>query len=210
MRIRTSALALALCCAATALHAQDPAQGAPTPEGAERMHEELRTLRDALVRATNESNLDALLAHLHPNVVVTWQNAEVSRGHAGVREYLQRMLSGPEPVVRSFRTDPTVDELTILYGGETVGVAFGSSVDRFELTNGTTFELNGRWSATLVREGGRWLVASFHASTNLFDNPMLAMTRRTAVWAGMGGLLIGLVLAAIVLVRRRAATERHG
>jgi ketosteroid isomerase-like protein len=171
------------------------------------MHEELRVLRDGLIKATNESNIDALLAHLHPNVVVTWQNAEVSRGHAGVREYLMRMTSGPNPVVRSFKTTPTVDELTILYGGDTVGVAFGSSHDEFALANGTSFHMNGRWSATLVREGGRWLVASFHASTNLFDNAVLTMTKRTAVWSGAGGLLVGAVIAiagAALLRRRRA------
>jgi ketosteroid isomerase-like protein len=205
LNIRIPALAIGVCCAAASLHAQEKIQGAATSQSAERMHEELRVLRDGLVKATNESNIDALLTHLHPDVVVTWQNAEVSRGHAGVREYLLRMTSGPARVVRSFRTTPTVDELTILYGGDTVGVAFGSSRDRFELTSGMDFELNGRWSATLVKEGGRWLVANFHASTNLFDNAVLTMTKRITVWSGVGGLLIGAIVAigGVVLLRRR-------
>jgi ketosteroid isomerase-like protein len=205
LRTRIPILAIALWFTAAPLPAQTVPQGAAP--ATERMHEELRTLRDGLVKATNEGNIEALLTHLHANVVVTWQNAEVSRGHAGVREYLQRMTSGPNARVRSFRTTPTVDELTILYGGENVGVAFGSSHDVFDLTDGSDFELNGRWSATLVREGNRWLVANFHASTNLFDNPLLNMTKRGAVVSGAGGLLVGAAvgLGAFLLMRRRRA-----
>ena len=205
MSRRIAILATAFSCTAALTHAQTPPQGAPPSAASEQMHQELRVLRDGLVKATNEGNIDALLTHLHPNVVVTWQNAEVSRGHAGVREYLQRMTSGPNAAVRSFRTEPTVDELTILYGGDTTGVAFGSSRDTFDLTDGSKFVLNGRWSATLVRDGGRWLVASFHASTNLFDNPLLNMTKRTAVVSGAGGLVIGAAvgLGAWLLMRRR-------
>jgi hypothetical protein len=203
--MRIPILALAALCFTAPARAQE-VQGAPTPQASERMHEELRALRDGLVKATNESNIDLLLTHLHPNVVVTWQNAEVSRGHAGVREYLQRMTGGPNPVVRSFRTTPVVDELTILYGGDSVGVAYGSSQDRFELTDGSAFDLNGRWSATLVRENGRWLVANFHASANLFDNPVLGIASRMALRSGIIGLIVGAAIAfglAVVLMRRR-------
>jgi SnoaL-like domain len=202
---RIPVLAIALWCTVSFGHAQTPPAGGQAGEAAERMHQELRVLRDGLVKATNEGNIDALLTHLHANVVVTWQNAEVSRGHAGVREYLLRMTSGPNAAVRSFRTEPTVDELTILYGSDTTGIAFGSSRDTFDLTDGSKFELNGRWSATLVRDGGRWVVANFHASTNLFDNPLLNMTKRTAVVSGAGGLLVGAAvgLGALLLMRRR-------
>jgi hypothetical protein len=195
---------LALVALAVPLRAQEPVTGATSPQDAERIHNELRTLRDGLVKATNDANIDALLALLHPNVVVTWQNAEVSRGRDGVRAYLTRMMSGPNKVVSHFQTTPTVDELTILYGDST-GVAFGSSHDRFDLTNGMTFDLNGRWSATLVREGGRWLVASFHASTNIFDNPVLDATQKSAVWTGAGGLIVGglVAMGAMLILRGR-------
>jgi ketosteroid isomerase-like protein len=205
---RTLILALAIACAVAPAAAQEKVQGAATPESAEKLHDELRALRDALIKATNEGNIDGLLAHLHPNVVVTWQNAEVSRGHAGVRDYLQRMTGGPNPVVRAFKTAPKVDELTILYGGDTLGIAFGSSHDEFDLTDGTGFHLDARWTATLVREGGRWLVASFHASTNLFNNPVLATATRTALRLGIGGALFGVVLGlalGFVFLRRRRA-----
>jgi ketosteroid isomerase-like protein len=176
--------------------------------GEDPSHQELRALRDDLVDAVSKQDMPRLLSHLHPNVVVTWQNAEVSRGHDGVRAYLTRMMSGDQRIVDRFTTKVDVDELTILYGGDT-GIAFGRSQDQFELHNGPTFELASRWTATLVKEGGAWKIAAFHASTNLFDNPVLRMLRQSIVWttvtAGVAGLAIGVAIMWFVGRRRRMA-----
>jgi hypothetical protein len=49
--------------------------------------------------------------------------------------------------------------------------------------------------ATLVKEDGKWLVASFHASTNAFDNAILRMVaRKTTMLAGGTALVMGLLL----------------
>lgn len=170
----------------------------------EATHDELRALRDGLLDAMGKGDIERELTYFHPNAVITWHNAEVSRGHAGIRDYLKRMLEGPDKAVESFRADVTVDELTILYGGDT-GISFGSAVEHFQMTNGRTFDLPARWSATLVKENGRWLISSLHASDNLFDNPLLNMARRMAWWAGGIALVAGLALGFLLGRRRRAA-----
>jgi ketosteroid isomerase-like protein len=158
-------------------------------------HAQLRALRDDLLDAVNKRDMNRVLRHLHPDVVVTWQNAEVSRRPEGVRAYLSRMLDGPASVVRSFSTSVSIDELTILHGGDT-GIVFGSSRDVLELRAGRSVELNSRWTATVVREAGMWKIAGFHTSTNLFDNPLLNAARNLLVIVGaiaaVAGLAIGL------------------
>ncbi|NDA66908.1 MAG: DUF4440 domain-containing protein, partial [Verrucomicrobia bacterium] len=64
--------------------------------------------------------------------------------------------------------------------------------------------IKGRWSATLVKENGRWLIASLHASTNLFDNVLLNLAERAAVLAGVACLATGLILGWRVGRRRKA------
>ncbi len=142
------------------------------------IHDALRALRGRLLTAMNKNDINGILAELHPNVVVTWQNAEVSRGPAGVRAYLERMTKGPNPIVRGYHAEINVDDLTTLYG-ENTGVAYGSSVENFDLAGGQRFTLHGRWSATMVQENGRWLLASVHASSNLFDNPLLNAAKKS-------------------------------
>src|SRR4051794_17950814 len=76
---------------------------APTTE--DPAQAELRALRDGVVAAIRKGDIEAELQFLHPNVVVTWQNAEVIRGREGVRTYLNRMRNGPEKMVDSYRAD---------------------------------------------------------------------------------------------------------
>jgi ketosteroid isomerase-like protein len=186
----------------SAQKAQEPAPASPPSD--EATHDALRALRDGLLDAISKGDIDRELAYFHPNTVITWNNAEVSRGRDGMREYMTRMLDGPNKAVNSFKADVKVDELTILYGGDT-GVSFGSAVEHFEMSSGRTFDLPARWSATLVKEGDTWLIASLHVSDNLFDNPLLNMARQTALWAGGIALILGFVLGFILGRRRKAA-----
>jgi ketosteroid isomerase-like protein len=165
-------------------------------------HNELRALRDGILDAIGKGDIERELTYFHPNVVVTWHNAEVSRGRDGVRKYLRRMLEGPDRKVDRFNADVNVDALTVLYGGDT-GISYGSAVEHFTLKGGRDFALPARWSATLVKDGDRWLIASLHASDNLFDNPLLNLARKAAWWAGGLGLLAGAGLGFALGRRRR-------
>jgi len=196
--LTAAALVLALL-VATGLRAQTPA--APTENPA---HQELRQLRDGLVDAMNKGDLEGTLKYLHTNCVITWHNAEVSRGHAGVRDYFNRVMTGPNKIVESFNCTLNVDELTILYG-DNMGICFGSSDEHFKLATGKDLEVKGRWSATLVKEDGHWLVASLHASTNLFDNVMLDIAKKAAKIVGVVGLILGLIAGWLLGRRRKPA-----
>lgn len=171
------------------------------------IHNALRALRARALDAANKRDIDGVLATMHPNVVVTWQNAEVSHGRAAVRAYLARMLEGPNAIVKSYHADFAVDDLTQLYGPNT-GIAWGSSTETYDLGRGENFILHGRWTATIINENGQWLLASLHTSTNLFDNPLLRSTKKllwiAAIIAAIVGLLIGWLIA------RRAAVPAAG
>lgn len=173
-----------------------------SPAANEATHNELRVMREGLIDAMNKGDIERELSYLHPNVVVTWHNAEVSRGRDGVRAYLNGMLNGPNKVVAGYSADVHVDELTILYGSN-AGVSFGSAVEHFKLARGGSLDLPARWSATLVRDGDKWLIASLHASDNLFDNPLLNVARRMIWWAGGIALLAGLIIGFFLGSRRK-------
>jgi hypothetical protein len=167
-------------------------------------HQELRQLRDGLLDAMNKGDLEGTLKYFHTNCVITWHNAEVSRGYDGVRAYSDRVMKGPNRYVESFQCSVHVDELTSLYG-ENTGICFGSSDEHFKLANGKDLNVKGRWSATLVKENGHWLIASLHSSTNLFDNVMLDIAKKTAVIAAIVCLVVGLVVGWLVGRRRKQA-----
>jgi uncharacterized protein (TIGR02246 family) len=162
-------------------------------------HDELRAVKKKLVDAVNTNDLETLLSLLDDDVVVTWQNAEVSRGPKQVREYYDKMMKGPNKIVDTIKIDPTVDDLSHLYGDATTAVAYGGSKDRYKLSDGRDFVVESRWSATAVKRGGQWKIASFHASANMFDNPVMWIAlRKGMTWTGIGAGALGLLLGVIV------------
>jgi uncharacterized protein (TIGR02246 family) len=161
-------------------------------------HAELRTLRTQIIDAITKGDIDGVISSVHPDAVITWQNNEVCRGHKGLREFFERM--GKE-TFKGYRTPPTPDELTILHGGDT-GISFGETVADYHIL-GTTHELKSRWTATLVKENGRWLLAGYHVSMNVLDNAILNAAKKSLYWAAGGALVLGLLIGRL-LGRRKA------
>jgi ketosteroid isomerase-like protein len=176
----------------------------------EKTHQELRAMRDSLVEALNKQDADLLLRHVTSDAVLTWQDAQVSRGHQGLRDYFDKMMKGEKRIVESVTTRAETDQRTRLYGPDKdTGVAFGSLEQDFKLTSGMGFHLSSRWTAHVVKEAGTWKVSAFHVSADLFDNPVLAMVSRqvltwTASVAAPLGFAFGLA-AGYFGFRRRGA-----
>jgi len=148
-----------------------PAVLAQPATGDEATHGALRVLKQQMEDALNAQDIEGLLRHLHPDVTFTTMNNDVRVGKAAIRAYYDEMMRGPHRVVDRIQAKFEVDDLTRLYGN--TGIARGSSRDHYVLTDGTDAVIDGRWTCTLVQEGDRWLIAAFHYSTSVFDNPIL-------------------------------------
>ena len=74
------------------------------------------------------------------------------------------------------------------------------------------FDLVSKWTSTLVKENDRWLVASFQASTNMFDNGVSDMRLKwNSIKMGGGGLLLGgLAMGGLAMLRPADPRECSG
>jgi hypothetical protein len=115
------------------------------------------------------------------------------------------MSEGDNRTVVSQTTDFVVDDLSTLYGDDTA-VSHGTITDHFVLSNGMKFDLVSKWTATIVKENDKWLVASIQASTNMFDNGVMNMALKwnTLKMGGLGVLVGGVLVGGIAMMRRRA------
>lgn len=190
---------------ATTALAQDKA--AAEISTAEAIHGELRALRDRMLVAYQSRDLDALLADCSDEVVITWQNGQRNVGHQAFRDFYTEMMDGDQAIVEDIDTNFSVDDSSILYGGDTA-VARGTVEDRFVLRSGSEFTLDSMWTATLVKGDAGWKVASFHVSASIFDNPILEAAKKSLVVVGLicaaCGIGIGLLFARLIRKRKPA------
>lgn len=173
---------------------------AAMPADVAETHKELRRVRDEMLDAWKRRDIDALLTHVDPNAVITWQNGTVSRGPDAIRTFYKTMLLGDASVLTNIKSTLTVDALSILQGPDTA-IAFGNIHDDMTFkrplffAGPTTLSLNSRWTATLVRKAGEWKLASYQAGVNPFSNPVLAMATKAA---GRISAAIGFILGVLV------------
>lgn len=168
----------------------------------EATHQELRALKVALVDAFNKKDIDKLVEHLHPDVTATWQNGEVTKGPKGVRDYYNRMLVGEKSVVEKIEAAPEVTDIALLFGSPHItATAYGKLNDKYKLRDGTEFNMNSLFSATMVKKDGKWLIVNYHGSTNVFDNEVLKLYVTKSMW-WTGGIAGGVALILGLLVGR--------
>ena len=188
-------LALAVGLSAGFTFAQSPATSA---EDQNAIHDELRALNTGITKAMNENNVEGILSFVHSNVVFTTMNGDVARGHQAIRDYYAKMMTGPNKVVEKVTVNFLADDLTLLYQADTVGVCYGKTQDHYVLADGTQLDISARWTGTMVKENGKWLVAAFHYSTNMFDNPVLDRLKKLLRGLGIGSVVIGLILGVVI------------
>ena len=161
------------------------------------VHAELRELRDRIFASYEARDLDALLKDVHPEVIATWQNGFRARGHNDIRTFYKEMLGGDKPIVRDVKSKLTVDGLSVLHGDQTA-VACGNLVDQFDLTSGSKLDMESKWTATVVKQEGRWLVASFHVSVSVFDNPVMSAMQSWLTKCIYGAAVIAAIVGGVI------------
>jgi len=145
----------------------------------------------------NDQNIDRFLAQMTDDAVVTWLNAEVSRGKPEIRAYYKRMVGNADAILNKYLTKATVSAPARFFGD--VAVANGTMADDFFPIKRDVFKLDSRWSSTSAKINGEWKVVSLHFSSNVFTNNLTAELERAIWYAGIGGLLAGLLLMFVVL-----------
>lgn len=192
----------ALLLLSVAAFAQTPNASSPPPANVDATTA-ITALREGLIDSFVKADIDRLLTYLDPDVIVTWQNAEVCRGPDAVRAYYTKMMTGPNRVVREVKASPEVLGRNVYNDW---AVSWGNLRDHFVLTDGSDLPLNTVFTATIAKRGDRWLVRGFHASVNAFDNPVLGLAiKKTALRVGGIALLVGLALGFIIarIVKRK-------
>jgi uncharacterized protein (TIGR02246 family) len=197
-------LSACLCCVwfVTLAAAQENAPSAEDP-----VHDELRAFRDEFLDAFKKKDIDTMLSLVTNDVVITVQNADTLRGRDAVRAFHEQMSGGEKPQVELLNSDFEVDDLSIIHGGD-AAIAFGEMDDHFKLRTGMEFDLHSRWTATLIKQDGRWMLAAFQISTNMFDNGVSRLQTKWAVVKSGGiALAIGLLCGVVggIWWKRRSA-----
>jgi uncharacterized protein (TIGR02246 family) len=171
---------------------------APVAAAEDPAHEELRKLRTDIIAGITAGDIESVLQHVDPQVVITWQNSEVCRGRDGLKAFFEK--TGKESF-KGYKVPPTPDGLTLLQGG-THGISVGETIAGYKLF-GKDYEIKSRWTATVVKTDGQWRLAAYHISMNVLDNPLLDAAKKGIAIAAGVALVVGSAIGYGVAKRRK-------
>jgi ketosteroid isomerase-like protein len=193
MRSIAFSTALVVLLSATISRAQDANEVAD--------HEALRKLKTDVVDAINTQNFEAMDTLLHKPFLATVVTQDSFNDINAMKAYFQQLFTRNLLRINRIQMRADADELSQIYTG-TFAVARGRTVERYELADGRGFDIAGRWTATAMKEDGKWTVLAVHDGTNFLDNPVInAIERKLVTFAGAGaasGAVLGFLLGFFV------------
>ena len=166
----------------------------PDPEV---LQAELDTFRDGLFHAFNKEEYDLMLKDFcHKDIVTMWQDGTTAKGHAGVRAEFDKLSK----FIDKMQVDPTTENRLILNNGNMI-ISSGKMNVKYALSRGVDVELHSSWTATLVKEGDKWVLTSFSASTNAFSNEVISLYLGQAKYV-TGGIasILGVIMGIIAMM----------
>jgi len=184
---------------------QDAAAANTADDKREQDHAVLRKMLGEIQKGLNNRDFAAIKPYLHENVIITFLNAEMTKGISGAEAYMNKMFEGAGAILKGYSTEPTVDQPAIFYGN--VAVAAGHTLDNFKFTDNMGLELNTRWSTTLIKEGDAWKIIALHFSGNMFSNPILTSAKNSALYFGIAGLVLGILVILVMNFLRRGKSR---
>ena len=191
---------------ASPLPVQPAAQPAsPSPTNREQDHEELRALLKTAKEAVNAKNFDALKPIFHERFSITTVDQKVFTNFDDFKAHFATLFTGTNAPLKSITFNPEADALTE-FAGDNLGLSHGSSTDTYVFSDGDTRVMTSRWTATLIKDTGKWKILNLHIGANILDNPVTEAAKsyvyKIGIGAGVGGLLLGFILAWVTRSKR--------
>ena len=129
---------------------------------------ELKVILSDIQNALNTFNMDALLMPLSDSVTISFMTTEVVVGKTQIKEYYSKMFENEDSPLSKYTTQATIDAPARFHGD--TAVAHGRAQDVYTLKDGGTYQFNTRWTATAIKDSGKWEVLSINFSVDTFDN----------------------------------------
>jgi ketosteroid isomerase-like protein len=176
--------------------------------GTEADHDALRKLKSDAVGAVNNRDYVAMQKFLHQPFMTTVITQDSFTDTGKLKNYFESLFTRDSLRMKKAAIAAEADDLSQIYQG-TFAVNKGSTKEHYEMADGRSFDVDGRWTAVSIKDNGEWKLLAVHTGTNFLDNPVLNAIEKSVVWFALGGAAGGLLVGFVAgrLFRRGRAEK---
>ena len=167
-------------------------------------------LEDIRTKLNHPEQLSALAPYFDDNAIITFYDARTVIGPKGLLKYMDTMVTGSHPVLKSYKVFGSEITPATVYANNTA-TAYGWIQNRFDFVNGESITVDGHWTTSLIKLNNQWKIVTLQFTSNLFDNPLINTMEHKLIYFIVIGLIGGIVLSFIVrhLVARRSGKVKE-
>jgi ketosteroid isomerase-like protein len=171
-------------------------------------HDALRKLKADAVTAVNNRDYAAMQKFMHQPFMATLITQDSFTDSGKLKDYFESLYTRDSLRMKEVSIAAEADELSQIYQG-TFALTKGSTKEHYELADGRSFDMDGRWTAVSIKDNGEWKLIAVHTGTNFLDNPVLSAIEKSVAWVGAAGAAGGLILGFIAgwFFRRKPAEK---
>ena len=170
----------------------------------EKDHQDIRHLLVDVTQAINTEDIKNIGSFFAKDYIYVGADQSAVTNHEEFVAYYDQLLGGKNALLKSLNFQPKALMKT-KFIQDNVGIVYGESNDTYVLAGGHKTQVQSKWSATLLKEDGKWKVASLHNGVNFYDNPEITNFINFWKMAALGALVFGIALGFIIRGRVKSA-----
>ena len=160
-------------------------------------NEAIRNVFATFSAAINSQDNSKLMTVAREHAIVIGSNQELASNKKKIEEYFPKVIGTNYKFERiGFTIEPGA--MVDMSNSGDMARVYGRGTEKYRLDS-MEHTVSTRWSATVVKEGEHWKIASFHSGVNFVDNSVIQGFEefgwKIGVAAGLIGLFIGFILA---------------
>ena len=157
-------------------------------------HDALRRLKNETIAAINARDYAKAKDLLYPQFMATVVTQDSFTDFGKLKDFYEGLYTRPVLRMKTVALAADADELSQIHEG-TFAITRGPTREHYELADGRTFDLDGRWTAVSIKDNGAWKILAVHTGVSFLDNPVMAAVEHSVTWfasiVGVCGLLLG-------------------
>lgn len=140
-----------------------------------------------------QKDLNDIFSFFHPDVLIILENGKTFNSLDDLKDYINQPIYFNDIKVKELQIKSFNIEKPINLSPESV-LASGKIRVKYVLSNTKNLELNSHWAATLVKQNDQWLIRSYQGTSDIFNNPIVDITRYDYYLVFFVTLIIGAIL----------------
>jgi len=180
-------------------------------DGRDADHKALQLLGEQAAKALNEQDFKLMESCFSKNFVFIPIDQRVITSVEQFRKYYKEIKTDNNYGVTGMTITPAYDIPTVFTGSDT-GYCYGTADNTFILKGRNAVHVKSRWSASFIKEDGKWKIAMVQSGVNFLDNPMLLAVRGAAeLQMKVTGVVIVLMIFLVLylVLQRRKKSEKQ-